>query len=260
MHEKTYFLPVFVMCLVFVFFIVFLGRFGVLGFFTNSVQNVFFPFGQLLHSQSVISSSTVESLQKENANLRKQLVDIHALQADNAALRDQFETTVPSTNTLLPVQVVGMGNAIPNISFPENIIIHAGKKERVNSGNVVIVKNEVVGSVAAVSDHYSVVQLVSSKQSSFPAITSASQAIGVAKGNGNGDIILDNVLLSQYLQVNDTVVTKGNQDIQGKGFPPDLLIGKIVSVDKNPSSLFQKARILPLISFDQLTTVFVVRN
>lgn len=259
MHEKTYFLPVFLISICLVFCLIFLGQFGFLGFFTSSVQNVFFPLGQLLHSKTVSLTSQTNQLQEENKNLREQLANKNAVSADNAALRDQFETTNPSPQQLLPVAVVGMPNGIPNISFPETLIIHAGSKEGIENGSVVVVKNEVVGVVSTVSLHFSVVQLVASRQSSFPAKTLQTGAIGVARGNGNGDIVMDNVLLSQNLQNNDTVVTKGSQDLSGKGLPPDLVVGKIVSIDKNPSSLFQKARLIPLIAFDRLTVVFVIK-
>jgi len=231
-----------------------------MGFFTNSVQAILFPVGQFFHSQSVALSPKTTALQQENTTLRKQLADMNGLRADNAALRDQFQTANPVSNTLLPVHVVGMGDAIPNMSFPQRLVIHAGKKEGITVGNIVVVKNEAVGDIVMVSDHFSVVRLVSSKESSFAAVTSATGAIGVAKGSGSGDITLDNVLLSQQLQVGDMVVTKGSQDISGKGFPEGLIIGKITSIDKNPSSLFQKARVVPLTSFDHLSMVFVIRS
>src|SRR5258708_2618243 len=110
-----------------------------------------------------------------------------------------------------------------SICFVFFLIFHAGKSEGVSAGAVVVVKNEAIGIITDGSAHFSVVQLMSGKQSSIPAKTSRASAIGIAKGNGNGDIIMDNVLLSSELQVNDIVVTKGSQDESGKGYPPDLV-------------------------------------
>jgi cell shape-determining protein MreC len=55
-------------------------------------------------------------------------------------------------------------------------------------------------------------------------------------------------------------LTKGDISLQNTGYPPDLTIGKIISVSKNPSDLFQKAEISSLIDFSNLEKVFVVVN
>jgi len=60
------------------------------------------------------------------------------------------------------------------------------------------------------------------------------------------EVILDNVVLSDSLKKDDLVLTKGDVNAQNVGFPPDLTVGKIASVSKNPSDLFQKAEIQPL--------------
>lgn len=70
-------------------------------------------------------------------------------------------------------------------------------------------------------------------------------------------MILDNVLLSETLKVGDVVLTNGDIDQNGKGLPPDLIVGKITSVDKNPSALFQKADVVSFVDFSKLSTLFV---
>ncbi|HZJ18567.1 MAG TPA: rod shape-determining protein MreC, partial [Patescibacteria group bacterium] len=69
---------------------------------------------------------------------------------------------------------------------------------------------------------------------------------------------LDNVLLSENLKKGDIILTKGDIDQEENGYPPDLIIGKIISVDKSPSALFQKADVVSLVDLSKLTTVFII--
>jgi rod shape-determining protein MreC len=94
----------------------------------------------------------------------------------------------------------------------------------------------------------------------FTAKTLNTQAQGVVKGQGGGGVVLDNVVLSESLKKDDLVLTNGDINTQNSGFPPDLTVGKIISVSKNPSDLFQKADIQPLIDLESLEKVFVVVN
>jgi rod shape-determining protein MreC len=67
-----------------------------------------------------------------------------------------------------------------------------------------------------------------------------------------------NVVLSEKLEKDDLVRTKGDVDERGQGFPPDLIVGKIISVNKQPSALFQSAEVKSLVDFSRLSTVFVI--
>lgn len=258
--QRIYLLPAFLICFILVVCIVILAKFGALQFVENGLQSTFFPLGQLVyqHTNASSNNSQLAKLQKENAALLSQMQSFNTLQADNKALRDQFENSNPPSQNLLPVKVVGMPGVIPNVSFPETLIIHAGSSEGIVKNAAVIVKNELIGFITQTSAHFSIVTLVSNPASSFSVKTSGTQAIGILKGQGNGQTLLDNVLLSDTLKSGDIVVTIGSQNVSGNGWPPDLTVGKIVSIEKNPSNLFQKANVAPLIAFDRLTTVFVV--
>lgn len=259
MKEKTYFLPVFFLSLGMIFFVMLLSSLGIFGFVTNSVQSVMFPLSAFIVQYSPSGKVTeLDSLKKENARLLQLLAQKQEVEADNVALRDQFQQTTPSPKKLLPADVVGMPNSIPHVTFPDTIIIHAGKRQGVGIGSVVIVGQMVVGKVSGVSVEYSQVQLLTSKQSSFSVQTSTTHAIGVARGLGNGEILVDNILLSDSVVSGDSIVTLGDQNLSGVGYPPGLIVGKIMSIDKNPSNLFQKARVVPLLPLDSLTKVFVL--
>lgn len=262
MRRGSFVFPIFLFCLSLSLFFMLLASKGLLQFITDSIDMSLFPLSSLVRQIHLPQAALtdLDKLKQENARLASEVAMQNQLKQDNAALRDQFDTTTIASKTLLPVHIVGMPNVIPNISFPESLIIDAGVKESVTKDRTILIKDNAIGITTNASDHYANVQLITSRQSSFSVKSSQSGAIGVAKGQGNGEIIMDNILLSDTISIGDTVVTLGNQNQSGSGYPPNLIVGKVVSIEKNPSSLFQKARVVPFLHLDHLSTVFVVEK
>jgi rod shape-determining protein MreC len=200
-----------------------------------------------------IGGNTSESeLQEQNNELRKQLAKMQELERDNKALRDQFQMTTPVARDLMPATVIG--------NTSDQIMIDKGSDDKVAVGDVIVVKDNLVGKVDKISPRVSVVKLITHPTTSFTAQTAKSDAIGVIKAKGGDSITLENVVLSDKLENDDLVLTKGDVDERGGGFPPDLVVGKIISVSKKDSNLFQVAQIRSLIDFNKTRIVFVVAN
>lgn len=222
---------------------------GLTGFFeqaTVPLQRM--TFG-MFHNNSLTSE---DKLREENANLLTQLAKQKELESENRALHDQFEATNPSPTQLLPAQVIGMD--------ADQIVIDKGNSDHVRVGDIIVSKDNLVGKIVTASQHLSVVSLVTSQQTSFTAKEAGNDTPGVVKGLGDGALIFGNVVLSDKLDNNSLVVTKGDVDGQGNGFPPDLVVGKIISVNKQPSALFQVAEVRSLVDFSKLSVVFILKN
>jgi rod shape-determining protein MreC len=196
-------------------------------------------------------SSVVKKLQKENKELLTLLVEHKKMQVENQSLREQFEKTVVPIQQLLPVEIIGSRNA------KTELIINAGTQDKVKVGNAVVVKDIVVGKVVRASPHRAVVATAAHKASTISVKTVKGNSLGLVKG-AEDSLLLSNVLLSDQLTINDFVVTKGDIQEDGTGYPPNVLVGKIVSIQKKPSALFQTAEVRQIINIDRLTTVFVI--
>lgn len=251
MQKRASLLPVFLIFFILSILIFFFSQKGLLsgvtGFFelgTVPLQRV--TFG-IFHNETQQTSEG--KLQEENRSLLTQLAKQKELEKENQALHDQFEITKPSPKTLLPAHIIGIAD--------QQIILDKGTSDKVKKGNVILYKDNLVGRVVTVTAHVSIVSLVTNSQTSFTAQTSQTQALGVIKGTGTDGIILDNVVLSDKLQIGDVVVTKGDIDASGSGFPPGIVVGKIISVNKQPSALFQSAEVQSLVDFSKLTVVFI---
>lgn len=184
-------------------------------------------------------------------------VNQYQLEQENKALRDQFQTTTIPSQKLLPATIIGAPRFVPGISAPEYFVINKGLKDGIRIGQAVTIKDTLVGKIVGASDYVSKIALLTNTSSTFTAKTKTTGAIGVIRGMGNAEMILDKVVLSDTISKGDMVLTKGDINEQGIGYPANLVVGKIISVDKKSSALFQMARVSNLIDFSALSMVFV---
>ncbi|MBI2049574.1 rod shape-determining protein MreC [Candidatus Roizmanbacteria bacterium] len=228
---------------------------SVLGKFLSPIETLTYT---TFHKLPFISENReIKKLKDENLRLSKMLLDQNKLQSENSALNDQFAISNPRSKDLLRAKVVGAPGFIPGVSFPQVFIIDKGGKDGVMRNQAVVFGSNLVGRIEKATDNSSRITLVSNSSFSFTAKTDRG-AIGIIKGEGSGKIILDNVLLSEDLKKDDFVYTRGDLDENNVGMPEDLIVGKIESVEKHPSALFQKAQVQSLIDFTGLFDVFVV--
>jgi len=239
-----------------------LSSFGVLKI--SFLEKFFSPIQSVTYSlfhklPFVADDESLKKLKDENIELTKKLLDQKKLQSENAALKDQFETSNPRSQNLLHGKVIGAPSFIPGISFPTVFIIDKGEKDGVKNNQAVVFKDALIGRVEKTTKYLSKVILLSNSSFSFTAKTERG-ALGIIKREGNGEITLNNVLLSEDLKKDDLVYTRGDLDEEGIGIPEDLIIGKIESIEKESSALFQKAKVRSMIDFTKLFNVFVVLN
>jgi rod shape-determining protein MreC len=259
MQRRRNFWPVFLVVLFLCIVILFLSLSGKLNFLssflekgTSAVQAATLGIFQKL--PFVASDSRIKKLQDKNLELLSQVSAFEKLKKDNAALSDQFQTSYPKSAWLLKADIVGAPSFVPGLSVPNIFILNKGTGNGVQKGCAVIVKNNLVGVISQVSANLSKAETVNNSSFSFTAKTQ-NGVVGVLKGGNT--LTLDNILLSENVKAGELVLTKGDLNGNGIGIIPDLVVGKITSVERNPSDLFQKARVESFVNFTNLDSVFV---
>lgn len=261
MQRRGKLFPVFIIFLLLSLLFIGLSSQGMLGGMRGVLEGVTLPLQKLSFGIfAPADESESEKIQRENKELRAALAKQAELEKENRALRDQFETTKPSSQNLLPASVIGMPGFIPGVSVPDSLIIDQGEEESVQRGDIVVVKDSLIGIISQTSAHRSEVALISKKDSSFTAEAVKGSVPGILKGEGQGMLILGNVVLSDSLEKGSLVITSGDVSKEGKGYPPGLVVGKIVSVQKKQSELFQTAEVESLIDITKLQMVFILTN
>lgn len=219
---------------------------------TSQIQVITFDIFQKL--PFVSQDSKIKKLKDENVGLLSKIVDLEKLKRENQALSDQFQTSFPSSYKLLKGDIIGAPGFVPGVSHPINFILNRGSKDGLRVGQAVIFKDNLVGTISKVSVNLSKVNLINNPFSSFTAKTE-NGAQGIVRGGGS--LTLDNVQLSENIKEGELVLTKGDINSNGIGIPADLIVGKITEIEKNPSDLFQKAKIESFVDFTKLSTVFI---
>ncbi|MSU26229.1 MAG: hypothetical protein EXS44_03125 [Candidatus Levybacteria bacterium] len=261
MQKKSRFLLTFLFCFFIALIILFSQKTGIILGFRYFGEVLFSPIQRIIYNVSIgfpwiASDKKTDILIKKN-QIQQLSLDYQEILKENQALKDQFEVGKVFESKLLPSRILGAPRFLPGF-IPDTFIIDNGEKSGVKVGQGVVVKNQVIGKITKVSKTYSIVTLVTNTSFSIPVKTAKTGALGILKGIGNGQMLLDNVLLSEEIIIGDEIEVYGDIDKDGNGLMPNMLIGKIVSIDKNPSALFQKANIIVLTALEKLSIVFVM--
>jgi len=168
-----------------------------------------------------------------------------ALEEENRVLRQQLRVTNLPSSKALAARVLGLSR---------DLEIGVGASDGVKTGQMVVVGEILVGRVRLVSDHVSYVQLPIDPQAKIPA--KVNRARGLVTGRFNSSVVLEKVAQNEEIQQGDLVLTSG----EGEGYQPDLVIGKIATINNSQTDLFKSADVNPLVGYKNLSLVFVLSD
>jgi len=202
----------------------------------------------------------VASLRQKNAELE---AEVARLQTQVIELQQQVtETQILSAlvdfaraspeNTYKAATVIGRDPS----PFLRYVIINIGSNDGIRRGMPVVTDQGLVGRVDAVTADAARVQLITDPASAVNVSLQNSNTEAMLVGSITGDLSLDMISQDVTVQPGDVVLTSG----LGGGYPPNILIGQVISVRKLDYELFQQATIQPIVNYDQLQFVLVITN
>lgn len=234
--------------------IYFLRNSGPALFLTSSLQNLFAPVKSALYASRMGPNEAQEPLRKQNRELLIKLSEYENIKKDNVALRSQFENSPTNPQNLLVARVVGYkGRA----DFPHTLIIDKGEEDELKVGMAVVVEKNLVGKISEIQGNFSQIMLIDN--GGFSTLGKTAESAGVVRG-ADDFILYDKVVITDKLKKNELVLTKGQVNEKGVGIMPDLVVGKVISIEKRDNKPFQSAQIKSLLDFSKLTLVFIVKN
>jgi rod shape-determining protein MreC len=140
--------------------------------------------------------------------------------------------------------------------FLRYVIINIGSNQGVLPGMPVVTDKGLVGRVDAVIAEGARVQLVTDAASAVNVRLQSSNTDAMLIGSVTGDVSLDMISQDATVTLGDVVLTSG----LGGSYPPNLLVGQVVSVRKLDYELFQQAAVQPSVDFNQLGFLLVITN
>jgi rod shape-determining protein MreC len=192
-------------------------------------------------------------LQAEVARLQTQVIDLQQRVTETNILSAlvNFARANPAY-TYKAAAVIGRDPS----PFLRYVIINTGSNDGIRSGMPVVTDQGLAGRVDAVLAEAARVQLITDPASVVNVRLQASNTDAQLVGSVTGDLSLDMISQDATVQVGDVVLTSG----LGGGYPPNLLVGQVVSVRKLPTELFQQAALQPNVDFNRLQFVLVITN
>jgi len=237
-----------------------------------AVQRVARPFRDLWEWGRGLANARdeVQRLQKINQQNAIEIARMQQALADTTDYRTLLAFTKnPRFSGLLTAFTPRGADVIERPVEPDavRVLIDAGSAEGVAKNDAVVAglardRAALVGIVARVNAHSSVVTLLTSPDFAVGASVPAHQANGIVRpGSDPGSLELDDVQKRYAVQVNDVVSTSGWQD-QALGvrsrLPAGLPIGVATQVNDPGDALVKVIQVTPLVDLDAFSHVLVL--
>ncbi len=192
-------------------------------------------------------------LQAEVSQLQAQVIELQQRvnQTDVLAALVDFSRTNPES-TYRAAAVIGRDPS----PFLHYVVINRGSNDGIQRGMPVVTNQGLIGRVDAVIADAARVQLITDPASSINIHLQKANTDAILVGSITGDVSLDMISQDVTVQPGDLILTSG----LGGGYPPDLIIGQVISVRSLDVELFQQAVVQPTVDFSQLQIVLVITN
>jgi rod shape-determining protein MreC len=193
-----------------------------------------------------------DRLAKENAYLRNQLQS--SKYVDTVAKHKITDTIYKQQYEYIEAQVIN--NSINKRN--NYITIRRGSRDGVAKGMGVISGNGVVGKVAFVGEHLSIVQSLLHKDSRFSAMLATNKEIGYLEWGDDMDphkALLVDVSNNAQPKIGEMVVTS-----ELSLFPAGVPLGKVSKLKAKGGGFFLNMEVMLAVDFSKLDYVYVVIN
>jgi rod shape-determining protein MreC len=135
-------------------------------------------------------------------------------------------------------------------------VINRGTNDGIRRGMAVVTNQGLIGRIDAAIADAARVQLITDPASNINVHLQNADTEAVLVGSVTGDVSLDMISQNVAVEPGDLILTSG----LGGGFPPDLIIGQVVSTRSIDVELFQQADVQPAVDFTRLQIVLVITN
>lgn len=217
------------------------SRYVAINQLVNAPQDV-----EELRIRNIELESEVSRLQSQIIMLQEQLNESQGLEEllGYAHRRPEFQYSAAA--------VIGRDPS----PFLHYIIIDHGSDEGIRRGMPVVTQSGLVGRVDAVTAGAARVQLITDPGSVVNVKLQSKSINAQITGSITGEITLDMVPQDAELDPGEVILTSG----LGGNYPPDILIGQVITVRQFENELFQTATLQPIVDYSQLQAVLVIKN
>lgn len=210
-------------------------------------------------NENILIIPNISAMRQENQVLRELNMELSnevtrnfLADKENAQLRKLLDLPQRLNNTIVFADVIG----IEKIGNRTYLIINKGSDEGLEFGMTVRTDAGLVGSLAATSGSYGIVETIYNPDVKISVSVANSSLKGIVTWDGKTDLILDNIPKTIPVKKYEKVVTSNFSS----RYPPDIPLGYIRSVEVPKSSLFWRIVIQPYAMYNQVQQVAIIKE
>ncbi len=230
--------------------------------FEVAAERVARPFKDAANWASGLNDAKSENakLRKENAELRRTLIQTQVAQRENAKLRDLLRyrdgPRFPRDYVPLATRIIGR----PPGLFDQRVVVAVGKAEGVQVHDPVVTDQGLVGQVTKLAAHQAQVTLLTDASSAVSALDLRTGASGIVQLNDTGStLIMDQVSKAKNVFADDALVTAGwKSNGLSSIYPRGIPIGRVSSVSQTDIDPYKEIVAKPFVDFSSLESVLVL--
>lgn len=219
-------------------------------YFTNSI---FEGIGSLWNSY--INLVDVKALNEEYKNIIDNLTLENMLLKEKVAQSSRLHELL-KFNDAYDFSTVACNVIGANDGYVKHIIIDRGMVDGIEKDDPIIGFRGLVGRVSRTFATTSEVSVILDISSNVSVMNSRTRAVGILRGDGKGNVIIDYYDRLDEAKEGDIIITSGLGRLYPKGIP----VGKISKIIKSDSGLFQNIYVDQDEDFYKLENIFVVKN
>lgn len=170
------------------------------------------------------AGSQNQALRAEMARARRELIEAKTLRRQNVQLRKLLRLVEHQSDTIVTARLIGS-----SLSSARRFgTLAAGARDGVRPGQPVISSDGLVGRVLEVGNSASRILLLTDGESTVPVRLIRSGTAALARGRGDGRLVITSLLPGAHpFRKGDVVTTTGT----GGLYPPDVPVGVITEVE-----------------------------
>lgn len=192
-----------------------------------------------------------QHLRAQNLELTARLNELQEAELENARLRSLVGFAQAREGEEIAARIIGVNP----VSTLLSVRLDRGSDHGVQRGASVVTAEGVVGRVVRVTGAYADVVLVTDPNARTAVRVQRSRARAVAAGmGGDRPLQLENLLRTEDVEVGDTLITSGTDGV----FPPGLVVGRAVELQRRATGMFQSAEVVPAVDMTRLEEVLVL--
>ncbi len=218
---------------------------------SNGISGIFKNFSSInsLTEENKILKEQIDVLNRENNTLKQNTEEL-------SRLRQQFNILENSNYEYEGARII----ASDANNWFNSFTIDKGSTSGIKKDMNVISNGSLVGIITNVNPTSSIVRTIIDDLSATSCIVEGKNNLLILEGNlnniRNGYLVAKDINFNADLKKGDKIITSS----VSKRYLPDIPIGYISDVEKDEKNLVQQAKVIPLVDFNALREVVIIKN